>query len=123
MRGTFRPSRSALMWSRPLVLVLAALPALCFAAPAPLPRPDRAPKFVPPGTIDDLAAIAAKGGDVARGAAMLRGKYADLFDLEKAYRARRHGGAGVGPPARNDGIEMKLIVLQRKALTEAEVRA
>jgi hypothetical protein len=96
---------------RILLLVLIALPAVCLAAPAPLPRVERGERFVSPDTLDDLVTIAQKRGDVRRGAAILEPTYAELEDLDRAYKPRRLGGAGVGPSAHNDGIEAELFRL------------
>jgi hypothetical protein len=109
------------MYCRALVLVLAALPAVCLAVPAPLPRAERRAAFEPPNTLDDLARIAARGGDVRRGAAFLKPRYAELDDLEQAYKPRRRGGVGVGPPGNTDGIEQKLFLLLRRPLTAVQV--
>jgi hypothetical protein len=108
------------MSPRLVLLALAALPAAVLAAPAPLPRPERRQAFVPPNSLDDLVRIARKGGDVRRGARFLRPKYEELDDLEKAYKPRRRGGVGVGPPSNADGIEYRLIVLQRRAQKRAD---
>jgi hypothetical protein len=106
-----------------VLAVCVALPALCFAAPAPFPRTERGPmKFVPPQNLADLALIAEKGGDVKRGAAYLRPKYAELDDLAKAFKPRRRGGIGIGPPANNDGLELKLYVLRRTELNAAQLQ-
>src|SRR5262245_22776029 len=107
------------MSSRAFVLAVSvALPALCFAAPAPFPRAERGPiKFVPPQNLDDLARIAEQRGDFRRGAVFVKPKYAELEDLEKAYKPRRRGGIGVGPLGNQDGIELRLVNLQRRELT------
>jgi hypothetical protein len=106
-----------------VLLVCAALPALCLAAPAPFPRTERrSTSFVPPQSLADLVAIAEKRGDVRRGAAFLKPKYAELEDLEKVYKPRRRGGIGVGPAAPQDGIEQKLWQLQRRELTVVQLQ-
>jgi hypothetical protein len=121
-----RPLRPGVRFVSPrafLLLACAAMPALCFAAPAPSPRTERRHlTFVPPENLEDLIKIAEKGGDVRRGAAFLKPKYAELDDLAKAYRQRRRGGIGVGPPASNDGVATKLWQIRDRDLTAAQLR-
>jgi len=78
--------------------------------------------FKPPRTLNDLAKLVAARGDVKRGAAVLKKQYPDLYEVEKAYKPRRRGGIGVGPAAVTDGIEMKIINLNRQVLTAAALK-
>jgi cytochrome c556 len=53
----------------------------------------------------------------------LAGKY-DLEDVSWAFKLRQKGGLGVGPKAGlviQDGIELKLIALEKKQLTAAQL--
>ncbi|MGL4551194.1 MAG: hypothetical protein ACRC33_08400 [Gemmataceae bacterium] len=90
---------------RPLLL----LAALCAAARADGPLNK---------DLLDLAADLDAGKDVTAKAAAFRKKHDDLADVMKAFKPRKNGGIGHGPPRPADGIEFAIYDLSKKAATE-----
>src|SRR5262245_24036561 len=123
MSAYHRPTRRHASYA--ILAIAFASAGLCLAAPAPLPRDERRTvPFVPPSNLDDLATLSEVGGDVRRGAAVLKPKFEEFYKVEeKAYFPRRQGGVGVGPKANFDGINRKIQCLAVLHLTAEQLKA
>jgi hypothetical protein len=63
-----------------------------------------------------------KGGDAKPQAAAIFAKYKDdLKAVMTIFKPRDKGGLGVGPKAKGDGIELKIISLGKRALAKADL--
>lgn len=76
----------------------------------------------PTGEVKEIAKLLAGGKDPAAKIAALRKRYADLDEVAVVFKPRRRGGIGFGPKANNDGIEIKLMMLVKKGLSDEELK-
>jgi hypothetical protein len=74
----------------------------------------------------DVVALAEKlaGGKAITPAEAVafRKRHEDFYSVGMIFKPRRKGGLGFGPVKDGDGIEYKLILLSRKALTPAQMK-
>jgi cytochrome c556 len=64
----------------------------------------------------------AKGGNTAAEVKAIRDKFGELKPIMyAAFKPRKNGGMGIGPPGQGDGIELKIISLGKRALQKPDV--
>jgi cytochrome c556 len=81
---------------------------------------DKAAAKAAQADIVKLMDIMDKGGDPAKGADAIKKKFPELKPSMYIFKPRDKGGLGVGPVAKGDGIELKIMALSKKAPSAAD---